>query len=223
MSFALFKKIQTEITMAKTDSNATKALSKKAISKNGNGQNGKPKKDIAASYNRYKLYQGKQYTGMAIGRSHKWYYDKGIWLDKKVTPERWVINFEVNKRRAGKAPEGSGAKVGTEYHWYVLAHQMVKKLDANTYSTEMNGLKFKLAHRRADNGKWSLSDKSQRNHLIKILQDYIKELEEESIEEFIAQEQEPFNTKKSKSAPQADKTKPAKKKTIKRKKELEEA
>jgi hypothetical protein len=29
------------------------------------------------------------------------------------------------------APEGSGVPVGTEYHWYVLAHQNVRKLNAN--------------------------------------------------------------------------------------------
>jgi hypothetical protein len=23
--------------------------------------------------------------------------------------------------------------VGTEYHWYIVAHQIVKKVDANTY------------------------------------------------------------------------------------------
>jgi hypothetical protein len=122
---------------------------------------------------------------MAVGRSHKWHYDPGIWIDKKITPEKWLINFEVTKRRAGKAPEGSGVPVGTEYHWYILAHQMVKKLDANSYSTSMNGLKFKLAHKRKEKDKWSLSDKTQRSHLIKILRDFIEELEQEPIEDFI--------------------------------------
>jgi hypothetical protein len=142
--------------------------------------------DIAASYNKHKLFQGKQYTGMAIGRSHKWYYDKGVWIDKKITPEKWLINYEVTKRRAGKAPVGSGAAVGTEYHWYIMAHQMVKKLDANSYSTALNGLKFKLAHKRSSKPSWSAGDKAQKNHLIKILRAFIKELEEESPEEFAA-------------------------------------
>jgi hypothetical protein len=141
-------------------------------------------KDIAATYNKYKFFQGKQYTGMAIGRSHKWYYDKGVWIDKKITPEKWLINYAVTKRRAGKAPEGSGAAVGTEYHWYILAHQMVKKLDANSYSTELNGLKFKLAHKRSSKNTWSASDKAQKNLLIKILKGFIAELEEETPEEF---------------------------------------
>ena len=40
------------------------------------------KKNVAASYNKYKKFNGEQYTGMAVGRSHKWYYDKGEWKDK---------------------------------------------------------------------------------------------------------------------------------------------
>jgi hypothetical protein len=147
-----------------------------------------PKKDIAASYDQYKVYGNTQYTGMKIGRSHKWYYDKGIWLDKKLTPDKWVINFEVTKRRAGKAPKGSGVPVGTEYHWYILAHQMVKKLNANDYSTSMNGYKFKIAHKRKEKDKWNISDAAQRNRLIKVLKEFIKQLEAESTEEFVAGE-----------------------------------
>jgi hypothetical protein len=174
------------------------------------------KKDVAASYNQYKIYQGKQYTGMTIGRSHKWYYDKGIWIDKKITPEKWLINFEVTKRRAGKAPEGSGVPVGTEYHWYILAHQVVKKLDANSYSTKMNGLKFKLAHKRISNDKWNISDSTQRKHLVTILKSFIKELEEETIEEFVAGEANLAKTLKVIT--------PAKKiKVVKKRRELEEA
>jgi hypothetical protein len=143
------------------------------------------KADVAESYNKFKIYQGKQYTGMAVGRSHKWYYDQGVWLDKKITPDKWLISYEVTKRRAGKAPKGSGVPVGTEYHWYILAHQMVRKLDANSYSTALNGLKFKLAHKRSKTGKWNISEKSQRTHLIKILKDFIKELREEPLEHFV--------------------------------------
>jgi hypothetical protein len=166
----------------------------------------KKSKDTAASYNSFKIYQGKQYTGMAIGRSHKWYYEPGIWLDKKITPEKWIINFEVTKRRAGKAPEGSGAPVGTEYHWYILAHQIVKKLDANSYSTAMNGIKLKLAHKRSDKDKWNISDNTQRNHLIKLLKDYIKELEDMDVEEFVETESNAVKSKPKEKAPAKPKT-----------------
>src|SRR5215203_3865949 len=78
--------------------------------------------DVAASYNAVKSFEGRQYTGMAIGRSHKWYYDKGEWKERKLTPDMWEIFYAVTKRRAGKAPKGSGVPVGSGYHWYILAH-----------------------------------------------------------------------------------------------------
>lgn len=108
------------------------------------------KKDISKSYNEYKEFEGKKYTGMKVGRSHKWYYDKGDWKEKKIAPDKWEFTYAVNKRRAGNAPEGSGVPVGTEYHWYILAHQNVRKLDANNYTTSMTGLKYKLAHKRSE-------------------------------------------------------------------------
>ena len=151
-----------------TKPTAAKKLPEKTVQKN-----------IAASYNSFKEHEGKQYTGMKIGRSHKWYYDKGEWKEKKITPDQWQIHYAVTKRRAGKAPEGSGVPVGTEYNWYILAHQNVRKLNANDYTTEMTGMKFKLAHKRADKNTWSASDKAQRRRLIKIFQEMINQLESE--------------------------------------------
>jgi hypothetical protein len=148
------------------------------------------KKDIAASYNQYKFFEGQQYTGMKIGRSHKWYYDKGEWKDYKITPDLWEIEYQVTKRRAGKAPEGSGVPVGTQYHWYILAHQHVKKLDANSYSTTLTGLKYKLAHKRFDTAKWNISDAAQRKRLIKLLKEITDGLEKhwvDSREEILPQ------------------------------------
>src|SRR3954465_5282994 len=100
-------------------------------------------------YDKFKTFDGHEYTGMKVGRSHKWYYDKGIWREKKITPDKWELTYSVTKRRAGKAPEGSGVPVGTGYHWFILAHQFVHKLNADDYSTGMVGLKLKLAHKRA--------------------------------------------------------------------------
>ncbi len=76
---------------------------------------------------------------MKVGRSHKWYYGKGEWKVKKITPDQWDFKFSVDKKRAGQAPEGSGIQVGTEYHWYIPARQNVKKVDANRYETAMTG------------------------------------------------------------------------------------
>src|SRR5688572_30147368 len=148
--------------------------------KNAAKRNGKREtsSDPAVSYNEFKEYEGKKYTGMKIGRSHKWYYDSGEWKETKITPDLWEISYAVTKRRAGRAPEGSGVPVGTEYHWYVLAHQNVTKLNANDYTTSLTGLKFKVAHKRADNGRWSASPKAQRRRMIKFLQQVIVDLEQ---------------------------------------------
>src|SRR2546423_15459825 len=127
------------------------------------------KKDVAATYNEFKTFEGKLYTGAKVGRGQKWYYDKGEWKEHKVTPDKWEFNYAVTKRRAGHAPEGSGVPVGTEYNWYILAHQNVRKLDANNYSTSMTGLKYKLAHKRAEKEEWNITDEAQRKRLIQIL------------------------------------------------------
>jgi hypothetical protein len=114
---------------------------------------------------------------MRVGGRHKWYYEKGEWNEKKVTPDCWEFSYAVPKRRAGHAPPGSGVPVGTEYHWYILAHQNVRKLDKNTYSTAMTGLKYyKLAHKRAGRDTWSTSEPAQRQHLVKILKEILDDL-----------------------------------------------
>ena len=40
-------------------------------------------RDNAETYNRFKEFEGRRYTGMKIGRGHKWYYDEGVWNEKK--------------------------------------------------------------------------------------------------------------------------------------------
>lgn len=133
----------------------------------------------ASDYNRIKEFEGKKYTGMRVGGSHSWCYRQGEWNETKVSPDRWQFTYAVNKRRKWVAPEGSGAPVGTEYHWYILARQNVRKLNANEYSTSMAGTKYKLAHRRAGNKEWSASDRVQLRHLIAILEENIIELRHE--------------------------------------------
>ena len=146
--------------------------------RNGKARNKKKgKKNSAASYDEFKQFEGQRYTGMKVGRGHTWYYDRGEWKEKKVTPDLWQIDYAVTKRRAGRAPEGSGVPVGTEYHWYIIAHQNVKKLNANDYSTSLTGMKFKVAHKRADSEKWSATEGAQRKRMIKFLQDTIRALE----------------------------------------------
>ncbi len=134
---------------------------------------------MQAAYNAFKEFEGKRYTGMKVGRGHKWIYDAGEWTERKITPDKWEIRYTTPKRRKGKAPEGSGVPVGTAYHWYILAHQTVQKLDANSYTTDLVGVKYKLAHKRADKATWSASDQAQRKRLIHILQEMISDLQKE--------------------------------------------
>jgi hypothetical protein len=173
--------------------------------------------DAAVSYDEFKEYEGGRYTGMKIGRGHKWYYDEGEWKEKKITPDLWQISYAVTKRRAGRAPEGSGVPVGTEYHWYVLAHQNVQKLNANDYATSMAGLKFKIAHRRADSEKWSATPKTQRKRMIRFLNDVIADLKEQESAEAkatatakkAAKKKKATTTAKKKTATPKSMTKPA--------------
>lgn len=130
-----------------------------------------------SQYNKIKEYKGKKYSGVKVGHGHKWQYEAGEWKETKTAPDKWKFTYKVDKKRAGHAPEGSGAPVGTEYHWYIIADQIVKKLDANNYSTEMTGSKYKVAHKRVTKENWSADTAKQKREIIKILKDMIAELE----------------------------------------------
>lgn len=136
-------------------------------------------KDIVETYDAVKEFEGRKYTGMRVGGSHSWRYEQGEWEETKVTPDKWQFTYAVKKRRKWDAPIGSGAPTGTEYHWYILAHQRVRKLDANEYTTSMMGTKYKLAHRRAGNEEWSSSGRGQIKQLIAILEENIIQLRHE--------------------------------------------
>jgi hypothetical protein len=178
MSTAIASRPKKKKAISAVSKSSVKAAKKKVAPKN----KVMPKdKDISASYNKFKEFNGKLYTGVQIGRGHHWNYDKGDWKETKITPDLWEISYAVTKRRVGKAPETSGVPVGTEYHWYILAHQSARKLNANDYATTMTGLKFKLAHKRADKGKWSASGPTQRKHLADFLRQFIAQLEKDPV------------------------------------------
>ena len=90
----------------------------------GGEEEGKTKKRYTGGYNSLKTFQGQTYSGMAIGGSHTWNYDSGVWKETKQEPDLWRIDYRTDKRRARKAPKGSGAPVGTEYHWLIVGHQV---------------------------------------------------------------------------------------------------
>lgn len=43
-------------------------------------------KDAADTYEEFKEFEGRKYTGMKIGRSHTWYYDKGSGRRRRSLP-----------------------------------------------------------------------------------------------------------------------------------------
>ncbi|KAJ5111565.1 hypothetical protein N7532_002100 [Penicillium argentinense] len=128
--------------------------------------------DGGAGYNALKSHQGQLYAGMAVGGSHTWNYDSGTWKETKEEPDLWRIDYQTKKRRARNAPKGSGAPVGTEYHWLIVGHQHVRKIDANTYETHLTGSKYKLAHKSVTAKTWSIPKvQAQREREVELLQD----------------------------------------------------
>jgi hypothetical protein len=130
------------------------------------------------AYDRFKQYQGKAYSGMRVGATHRWHYEQGEWRERKLSPEEWEIFYQTVKRRAFRAPEESGAPIGTEYNWLIVSHQRVDKLDANSYMTRMEGKKFKVAHKRAGKDAWNASERAQRKKVIQYLEQMIAELKQ---------------------------------------------
>jgi hypothetical protein len=107
------------------------------------------------TYDDLKVFNGQRYTGMRVGGQHTWIYPNGLWRERKVAPDEWEFTFSSIKMREQSAPPGSGALLNTQYHWYILAHQVVRKIDGDSYSTMMSGAKFKLAHKRPHWRLWS--------------------------------------------------------------------
>ena len=70
--------------------------------------------------------------------------------------------------------------MGTEYHWYILAHQNTAKQTANDYTTTLTGLKFKIAHKRAGSEKWSATPRTQRKRIIMFLRSVLADLEKQN-------------------------------------------
>jgi hypothetical protein len=126
-----------------------------------------------------KKFRGQVYSGMPIGGTQIWEYPAGIWQEQKVAPDRWLFSFLSDKKRVQKAPEGSGALPGTWYHWFILAHQQVRKVDQDTYETVMEGVKYKVAHKRPHWRGWSTEYPDhvpERDILIRILEEKLVEL-----------------------------------------------
>lgn len=131
------------------------------------------------AYDDLKSFRGQKYTGMRVGAEHVWAYPNGVWRERKVAPDRWDFTFASPKERKRAAPVGSGVPPKTQYHWYLLAHQRVRKVNQDRYLTSMNGVKYKIAHKRPHWRKWSSQypdQPSERERVIAILEEAVAQL-----------------------------------------------
>ena len=58
-------------------------------------------KKYISTFNQFKEFEGKKYTGMRIGRTHKWYYNKGYWKEKKSHPINGNLDIMLQKEEQG--------------------------------------------------------------------------------------------------------------------------
>lgn len=107
------------------------------------------------AYDDLKEFEGEEYSGMSVGGQHLWRYTDAVWRERKTAPDEWEFTLTSLKKRDRPAPPGSGASLLSEYHWYLLAHQWARKIDADSYTTFMTGLKYKVAHKRPHWRAWS--------------------------------------------------------------------
>lgn len=134
------------------------------------------------SFNDFKQFNGMRYTGAAVGHEHEWDYNDAVWNETKISPDLWKMQFSATKSRRKAAPVNSGAELNTEYHWTIVADQMVRKIDANHYETLMQGMKFKTGYKKPfwKGFSYTYPDQPSKNQQkIKFLQQMIKGLEEE--------------------------------------------
>ena len=134
-----------------------------------------------SNYDDLKEFKGRVYTGMKIGGSHHWIYQNGRWHETKVAPDKWRFNFESLKQRSRPAGDNTGAAKGTIYHWYIIADQKATKLDNDSYQTLMNGVKFKIGHKRPYWRSFSYNYDGQlsyRERIIQVLEEILNALKQ---------------------------------------------
>jgi hypothetical protein len=102
-----------------------------------------------------KEHRGVEHSGSNVGANRSW-AAAGRWQEVKVGAEKWGFKWEGSQVRLGsQAPAGSGADLGSEFHYLVLGHQFVRKADSNTYESRLAGSKYQIGHKRPGWLLWS--------------------------------------------------------------------
>ena len=130
-----------------------------------------------SSYDAFKDYEGRRYTGMKIGRGHKWRYDEGDWIEKKLRLKNGRSGSRPSSADAATHPRARAfrrAPSTTGTCWPIRARASSTRTPTRPTWSATNS---ELAHKRADKGTWSASEKARRAHLIKILKQMIADLE----------------------------------------------
>jgi len=138
-------------------------------------------------YDSLKEYLGHNYSGMRVGGIHQWHYQDGIWTETKTTPDQWEIDFKSKKRRFYQAPAQSGAQIGTDFHWFIMADQIATKVNEDIYDTNLFGLKFKIGHKKPHWKNFSYTYPGQlsyKDRVIRILESYLAALKQGKSMEF---------------------------------------
>ncbi len=132
------------------------------------------------SFDALKTYAGRTYGGMRIGGRNQWRSPECIGDEQKTGPDDRRPSFRSTKRRTHAAPMGSGAGIWTEYHGFLIAHQHVRKVDADSYETLMQGVKHQVAPRRPYWRRWSCGYPDQepaQERAARILRDALRRVE----------------------------------------------
>jgi len=133
-------------------------------------------------YNQIKEFNGQKYSGMKVSGIHRWKYNNGIWIEQKISPDEWKINFNCRKTRLNIAPKNSGAENNSQFHWLIVADQKAIKIDENNYDTYMQGIKFKVGYKKPSWQKWSYEyadQKLYKEKIIEFLEKILKKLRNE--------------------------------------------
>jgi hypothetical protein len=153
---------------------------------NGNGNHGSMRArrssrarrdDFAGDLQRVQReFEGRRYTGMKIGAVTSG-TTSGDWKETKVTPDSGRSSSAVTKRRAGKAPEGSGVPVGTSYHWYILAHPERDQAERQRLLDVDDGYEDQAGPSALREREVEREPRGPAAHLIKVLQRVIEDLD----------------------------------------------